>query len=263
MTYFDLNEPLLPPNPETVGMQDLSGLFKAHLKQARKQARKQSGKHGQATQPLGQYLSQMLSQKVSSQIAQQTAKAMRFASSLALSFTELDQAFLAWGFIALAIFSLAQFSHMSWTSQSLIDAALTGVGIVGTAKLTWRLACNERLRWVVCLWAVLMMGGTIATTYGIFCGVGPILMNLCSMWLGLCALGYLAMGVGLRSRCFSAASLVHAIAIIVLKLHPSSQFLTSGLVMALTLFFFSVVPWDMRAAEAEELCGMKPAVRQN
>ncbi len=244
MTYFELNEPLLPPNPETVGMQDLSGLLKAHLKQARKQARKQ------ASQTLG------------SQIAQKIEKAVRSTVS-AVSFSELDQAFIAWGFIALAIFSLAQFSHMSWTSQSLVDAALTGIGIALTAKLTWRLACSERLRWVVGLWSALMAGGTIATVYGIFYGVGIILANLCLLWLGICAVGYLAMGIGLRSRCFTAASVVHAIAILAIELHPSSQFLTSGLVMALTLFFFSVVPWDMRAAEAEELCGLKPPFMQN
>ena len=151
---------------------------------------------------------------------------------------------------------------LSWPDQALVDAALTGLGIVSTSKLTWRLACSESLRWVVCLWAVLMMGGMIATAYGIFCGVGIILANLCLLWLSLCAAGYLAMGIGLRSRCFTAASLVHGFALIEVQLHPSDQFLVSGLVMAVTLFFFSVVPWDMRAAEAEELCGIQPITRQ-
>jgi hypothetical protein len=233
MTYFELNEPLLPPNPETIGMQDLSGLLKAHVKQARRHASKQSGRS----------------------IAQRLAKALR-SNSFTVSFSELDQAFLAWGFIALAIFSLAQFSLMSWTSQALVDAALTAVGIAGTSKLTWRLACSERLRWVVGLWAALMVAGTMATLYGIFGSVGLILANLCLLWVGLCSVGYLVMGIGLRSRCFTAASLVHGLAIIALETHPQSQFLTSGLVMSFTLFFFSMVPWDMRAAEAEELCGL-------
>ena len=175
-----------------------------------------------------------------------------------VSFTELDQAFTAWGLIALAIFSLAQLSTLSWTTQALIDAALTGAGIVGTAKLTWRLACSESLRWVVGLWTMLMAGGMIATAYGIFYGVGVILANLCLLWLGLCVAGYLAMGVGLRSRSFSSACLVHGLAIVAVQIHPAGQFLISGLVMSLTLFFFSLVSWDMRAAEAEELCGMKP-----
>ncbi len=180
------------------------------------------------------------------------------ASLPSVSFTELDQAFLAWGFVALAIFSLAQFSTLGWTTQAIVDAALTGAGIAGTAKLTWRLACSESLRWVIGLWTMLMAGGMIVTAYGIFCGIGLILANLCLLWLGLCTAGYLAMGVGLRSRSFSSASLLHGLAIIALPIHPTSQFLISGLVMSLTLFFFSVVPWDMQAAEAEELCGMRP-----
>jgi hypothetical protein len=175
-----------------------------------------------------------------------------------ISFSQLDQAFSLWGVITLIIFSLAQCSSLNWTTQALVDAALTGIGIAGSARLTWHLACSERLRWVVCLWAVLMAGGMIATAYGIFCGVGTILINLCPLWLGVCALGYLAMGVGLRSRCFTAASVVHGAAIADLALHPSWQFLTTGWVIALTLFFFSLFPWDMRAEEAEEFCGIKP-----
>lgn len=162
--------------------------------------------------------------------------------------------------MAITIFFLAQFSHLSWTTQSSIDAALTGIGIAGSAQLTWRLACSEKLRWVVFLWAVLMAGGMVVTAYGIFCSVVLVLAHLCSLWLGLCAVGYLAMGLGLRSRCFGAASLVHGMAITALSLNPSWQFLTTGLVIALTLFFFSVVPWDMREAEADELCGQPIAV---
>ncbi len=231
MTSFDLSEPLLPPYTETVGMQDLNGLLKAHVKQQK------------AAHPW-------------------LARLLRFPwRSLNFSFSQLDQAFWIWGAIALAIFSLAQFSTLSWMTQSLLDAALTGIGIISTSKLTWRLACSERLKWVVCLWAVLMMVGMIATAYGIFCSSSPgavlILLNLCPLWLGLCALGYLAMSIGLQSRCFGAASWVHGAAIAALSFDPHHQFLTTGLVMALTLFFFSVVPWDMRAAEAEELCGVQ------
>lgn len=218
MTFLELNEPLVPPHSKTIGMRDLNGLLRAHFRQI----------------------------------------SDRLIGSLpSVSFTELDQAFTAWGFIALAIFSLAQFSMLSWATQALVDAALTGAGIAGTAKLTWRLAYSESLRWVVGLWTMLMAGGMIATAYGIFYGVGLILVNLCLLWLGLCTAGYLSMGVGLRSRSFISAGLVHGLAIIAVQIHPADQFLISGLVMSLTLFFFSLVPWDMRAAEAEELCGMK------
>ncbi len=219
MTSFELNEHPLPLPSEAVAMRDSSGLIKAHFK--------------------GSFLT-------------------KFVSNLpTLSFSELDQAFIYWGIVAIAIFSLAQFSLISWTTQSFIDAILTSVGIASTSKLTWRLACSERLRWVIFLWAGLMSGGMALTAYSITFGVGIVLLNLCPLWLGLCSFGYLAMGVGLRSRSFTAASLVHGLAIFALSFHPGWQFLTSGLVMAFTLFFFSVVPWDMRATEADELCGMR------
>ncbi|MGB7248000.1 MAG: hypothetical protein WBC73_03595 [Phormidesmis sp.] len=211
MNSFNLTQPLLPPHSETIGMRDLKGLMKAHLKQ----------------------WDSVLS---------------------AVYLSELDQAFVAWGLIAIAIFSTAQFSPLSWTTQAMLDAALTGVGIAGTSGLTWQIAHIAQLRWVVFLWATLMTSGMIITAYGIFGGVGLILINLCPLWLGLCAAGYLAMSVGMRSRCFSACAVVHGLAIAGLEIYPGWQFFTSGLVMALTLFFFSVVPWDMRAIEAEEPC---------
>lgn len=223
MTSFDLNEHLLPLHPSAIALRDLSGLIKAYFKKIL--------------------------------LKNPTIVLPEF------SFSELDQAFVLWGVVALAIFSTAQFSALSWTTQAYIDAVLTSAGIASTSQLTWRLACSERLRWVVVLWAVLMTGGMVATAYGIFGGVGVVLMNLCPLWLGLCAVGYLAMAVGLRSRSFSAASLVHGLAIAFLTFDPSWQFLNSGLVMASTLFFFSVVPWDMRATEADELCGLQPKAR--
>ncbi|MGC1308129.1 MAG: hypothetical protein WA885_12950 [Phormidesmis sp.] len=169
-------------------------------------------------------------------------------------FTELDQAFIAWGLIALAIFGAAQFSPLSWTNQAIIDAALTGAGIAGTSGLTWEIACIANLRWVVFVWATLMSFGMVVTAYGIFGGVGFILVNLCVLWLGLCTLGYAMMAVGMGSRCFAAMTLVHGLAIALPSVYPSSQFIISGWVIALTLFFFSVVPWDMREAEPDAPC---------
>lgn len=172
----------------------------------------------------------------------------------AIRLSELDQAFVIWGLTALLIFSLAQFSTLSWPVQAVLDAALTGATVAGTSGLTWQIAEIAELRWVVFLWAVLMSLGMVVTAYGIFCSVGFILINLCPLWLGLCALGYLAMAVGMRSRCFAACSLVHGLAITGLTFHPGWQFFTSGLVMALTLFFFSIVPWDMREVTDSEPC---------
>ena len=172
----------------------------------------------------------------------------------AIRFSELDQAFVAWGLAALLIFSLAQFSTLGWSTQAVLDASLTGATVAGTSGLTWQIAKIAQLRWVVLLWAVLMSLGMGITAYGIFCGVSLILINLCPLWLGLCALGYLAMAIGMRSRCFTACSLVHGLAIAGLTCYSDWQFFISGLVMALTLFFFSVIPWDMREVADSEPC---------
>lgn len=166
-----------------------------------------------------------------------------------ICFTEIDQAFLLWGALTVVIFSLGQFSPLSWSIQAIIDAALTGVGIALTSGITWAIACQAKLRWVVLLWALLMSAGTVATAYaifysGTFYSGGLILANLCLLWLALCAAGYGVMSIGMQSRCFTAACLVHLAAIAGLSYLSSWQFFGSGLIMASTLFFFSVVPWD-------------------
>lgn len=168
-----------------------------------------------------------------------------------ICFTEIDQAFLVWGAVTSVIFAIAQFSTISWATQAMLDAALTGAGIAITSGLTWAIASSAKLRWVIFLWAGLMIVGTIATTYGIFYSSALVLSNLCLLWLGLCVVGYGAMAIGMQSRCFTAACLVHLVAIPALSYTLSCQFFTSGLVMALTLFFFSVVPWDMQASDTD------------
>lgn len=159
-------------------------------------------------------------------------------------FTEIDRAFLVWGWITAVIFAITQFSSISWAIQAVLDAALTGAGIATTSGLTWAIAYHAKLRWVIFLWAGLMALGTVLTGYGVFCGYALILLNLCPLWLGLCATGYGVMAVGMQSRCFTAACLVHLGAIVLLRYTVSWQFFSTGLVMSVTLFFFSVVPWD-------------------
>lgn len=200
-------------------MQDLNGLLRIHLKQIPRQ----------------------ISQRPTFEIP-------------SICFTEIDQAFLIWGWVTLVIFSFAQFSTLNWTTQATIDAALTGAGIATTSGLTWKLASSENLRWVIFLWAGLMTAGMLLTTCGIFYGVSFILSNLCLLWLSLCAAGYGAMAVWMRSRCFSASCIVHVLAIVGLNYYPGFQFIGSGLIMAVTLFFFSVVPWDMQASDNDIPC---------
>lgn len=164
-------------------------------------------------------------------------------------FSSIDQAFLIWGGLTLIIFLIGQFSSVSWMTQAMFDAALTGAGIASTSGLTWTLIDDERLNWVIFLWAGLMTAGIVVTAYGIYGGVSVLMVSLCPLWMGLCALGYGAMAVGMRSHAFSAACLVHTLAIMLLYHQPNWQYLTTGLVISLTLLFFSVVPWDMQVAE--------------
>ena len=232
MTSFDISEasPLSAltsqPKPyaneqlaQMIGMRDPLSLAKAHLK----------------------FL-------VSQLVAEGRVTAENLAEKVC--FTYIDQAFILWGVASVAIFFIAQFSLLSWATQAVVDAAITGACIASTSSLTWKIAKEENLRWVVFLWAVLMAGGMALTAYGIFCGVGSILINLCPIWLGLCALGYTVMGMKMWSYSFTAAAIIHGIGIFSVSFVPSWQFLASGLIIALTLFFFSVVPWDMRSVPA-------------
>lgn len=179
-------------------------------------------------------------------------------------FTEIDQAFLAWGFITAVIFAIAQFSSISWTTQAILDAALTGAGIATTSGLTWAIACHAKLRWVIFLWAGLMTAGTVVTVYGVFYSSALILLNLCPLWLSVCAVGYGVMALGMQSRCFTAAGVVHLGAIVLLSNTLSWQFFITGLVMSLTLFFFSVVPWDRQTfSVAQKIKDLQDALFQS
>ncbi len=198
-------------------------------------------------QDIGGLLSVLLKQKA------------QFWPSFELS--AIDQAFLIWAGITLVIFLTGQFSSVSWAMQTVIDAALTGVGIASTSRLNWALVGDERLNWVIALWAVLMTAGMCVSAYGIYACESLIMVNLCPLWMGLCALGYGAMAVGMRSHAFTAACLVHTLAIALLHHQPNWQYLTTGLVISSTLVFFSVVPWDMQVEEAmqsvEDMQGME------
>jgi hypothetical protein len=71
-------------------------------------------------------------------------------------------------------------------------------------------------------------------------------MYLCPIWLGLSAIGYLCTGIGMRSRAFILAGIVHIVGIILLPYVGGWQFLTTGIVMAANLLMFAEVQWDMR-----------------
>ena len=162
-------------------------------------------------------------------------------------YTRIDQVFALWGGITAFIFGVAQFYPFSWIDQAIAWTVLTLLGTTLMAGMTWYWVTVEQLRWVVYCWASAMLIGVALTDYGIFGGCGWILINLCSIWLGLSALGYLASGIGMRSRTFLIIGLFHLLAIPMLSISPGWQFFNTGFVMAGSLFLLSGIQWDMRS----------------
>ena len=162
-------------------------------------------------------------------------------------YTRIDQVSIIWALITAAIFTTAQFLPISWYTQAVVWSALTLVGTLGMVILTWFWASVERLRWLIYCWVVLMLGGVALTDLGIFLGWGEVLMRLCPLWLGLNAVGYLCTGLGLRSRTFLLTAVIHLLGIVVLDYVPGWQFLTTGLLMALSSLLLAELQWDMRS----------------
>jgi hypothetical protein len=161
-------------------------------------------------------------------------------------YTRIDQVFVVWGLICATIFLTAQFSPISWLIQAGFWSVLTLIGTVSMVVLTHFWVKVERLKWLLYCWVMLMVTGVVVTDLSIFLGWGEVLMNLCPMWLGLSAVGYFCTGIGMRSRAFSLAGIVHLLAIILLPYVGGLQFITTGLVMAANLLMFAEVQWDMR-----------------
>ena len=161
-------------------------------------------------------------------------------------YTRIDQVFVLWTLVCLTIFVTAQFAPISWVIQAGLWSVLTLLGTVGMVVLTHFWVKVERLRWVLCCWVTLMIGGVALTDLSIFLSWGQILMHLCPMWLGLSAIGYICTAIGMRSRAFTLASLVHLLGIAVLPYLGSWQFLSTGIVIAASLLVFAGVQWDMR-----------------
>ncbi len=165
---------------------------------------------------------------------------------ISVFYTRIDQVFVLWGLICAAIFVTAQFAPISWVIQAGLWSVLTLLGTVGMVVLTHFWVKVERLRWVLGCWVALMLFGVALTDLSIFLSWGQILMHLCPMWLGLSAIGYICTAIGMRSRAFTLASLVHLLGIAVLPYLGSWQFLSTGIVIAASLLVFAGVQWDMR-----------------
>jgi hypothetical protein len=161
-------------------------------------------------------------------------------------YTRIDQIFLIWSAITAVIFGVAQFCPIDWRVQALIWTGLTGFGIVGMVGLAWFWATVERLRWIIHGWAALMGLGILYTDLGILGGWWQLLPYLCPFWLGVGAVGYWFTGLGMRSRAFLVTGSLHLVGIALLPYVGGWQYLSTGAVMAGSLWVLSEVQWDMR-----------------
>ena len=159
-------------------------------------------------------------------------------------YTQLDQACIVWGVISLIIFATAQFVPVSWVTQAIWWSVLSVIGTVGMMTLTPSWLRKEGLGWILDSWIGLMLFGVVITDLGIFLGWGWVLMNLCPLWLGLVAIGYLCTGVGMRSRTLILTALVHLLSIPILPYVGTWQFLTTGIIMGGSVLLLAEFQWD-------------------
>jgi hypothetical protein len=117
-------------------------------------------------------------------------------------------------------------------------------------SLAWFWVKVEQLCWLVYAWIALMMLGVVLTDIGIFLNVGWILLHLCSIWLGVTAVGYFCTAWGLRSRAFLLTGLLHGVSMALLSLSAGWQYAATGIVMSSSLLLLAEVQWDMRPPSA-------------
>lgn len=161
-------------------------------------------------------------------------------------YTRIDQVFIVWGFICPAIFTTAQFFPISWATQAILWTMLTVAGTAIMTAFTWLWVSVERLRWLIYTWAILMLTGITLTDLGIFLGWGQVLMRLCPLWLGLSAVGYIITAWAVKSRTFVITAAIHLLGILLLPYCGGKQFLTTGLVMGISLLLLAEMQWEMR-----------------
>lgn len=158
--------------------------------------------------------------------------------------TQLDQALLVWGGATAAIFLIAQFYAFSWTFQAVIWSVLSGVATLVSGKLGWFWVSSRRQRWILYTWSLVVLMGLLLTAYGIFAGLPMVLVNLCPVWLVLCAIGYFATGIGIQAPAFMLSGAVHLAIIPALVTFPAWQFFWTGVTMSGCLFCLALLQWD-------------------
>lgn len=157
----------------------------------------------------------------------------------------LDQVCIIWGLIVASIFLTAQFSPISWTTQAIAWSILTVAGTLAMMILTHFWVKQRQLNWILYAWVILMVSGVALTDCGIFLGWGIILANLSHLWLGLCSSGYIITALGLNSRALLLVGLGHLLGIFILPYVMGWQFLTTAVIMVVSLLLLAETQWDI------------------
>ncbi|KAM3093729.1 hypothetical protein ACKFKG_18435 [Phormidesmis sp. 146-35] len=174
---------------------------------------------------------------------------------LSTFYTRIDQACLLWGLISAIIFITAQFAAIDWGTQAILWSGLTLIGTAIMVKLARRWTTIEPLNQVIAAWVILMLGGLVLTNLSVFLGWGQVLAQLCTLWLGLNALGYLYTGLKMRSRAFFLVALVHLLGIAALPYVGGWQFLTTGILIGFSSLLLAELQWDSSGVCANHRLG--------
>jgi hypothetical protein len=89
-----------------------------------------------------------------------------------------------------------------------------------------------------------MLIGTILTNLSLWYSWSTILIALCPLWLGLCAIGYLITGIGMRSRLLLLCSALHFLTIPLLPFTKSFQILLTGIIISACVTALAELQWD-------------------
>jgi hypothetical protein len=159
-------------------------------------------------------------------------------------YTCIDQACLLWGSITFVIFLTAQFTALDWGVQAVLWSGLTIAGTLLTLRLANYLRSIAPIAVLTDAWTGLMLAGIGLTDLGMVLHSSLILVNLCPLWLGLSAIGYLWSGWTLRSRAFALIGILHLAGIAVLPHLMDWQFLVTGVLMGASALILAVFQWD-------------------
>jgi hypothetical protein len=159
-------------------------------------------------------------------------------------YTRHDQACILWSILSATIFATIQFFPLSWTVQAILASGLTVFGVLSMVVLTQHRVQVDGLHAVLQCWVLLMAVGALLTDLSVFLGWGWLLMQLCSLWLSLSAIGYFYTGVKMRSRAFLLLGVIHLVGVLLLPYVQGWHFLTTGLIIATSVWLVGELRWD-------------------